>query len=281
MNGMNTAKNHAESAIAFTESVTGLRVTVHDLTHTLWQHLSVDRFRHTHSLCSLVKTGPYGERCIELEVDSVRRDANRFPDGRVHRCHAGLTEVCVPVFDQDRLVLVLFLGPFRLAADARAHWSQPASRTADASATGSLAALSRTELDLALEALRQLGARLRGIIAEQNLDLSAPDLDRTLRIRRFVAANFHRAVTVADLATELGLSPDRARHVVREACGESFRRLLEQTRMSAAAALLLNSRLPVSEVAERCGYTDSAAFGRSFARVHGASPSAWRAGARP
>ncbi len=276
-----SAEKRAETAIALTESITGLRVTVHDLTHTLWHDLPADRFGHTHPLCSLVKTGPHGARCIELEVDGVRRDAARFRNGRVHRCHAGLTEVCVPVFDRDRLIVVLFLGPFRLGADARADWPQPASRAAAAGVAGSLAARSRDELDRALEALRQLGARLKEIIAEQNLDLAISDVDRALRIRRYIGAHYHHPVTVADLAADLGLSPDRARHVVREACGENFRRLLERTRMNAAAALLLNSRLPVSEIAERCGYTNSAAFARGFSRVHGASPRAWWAGARP
>ena len=286
MTGRVLAENYAETAVSLTESVTELRVTVHDLTHTLWRQLPADRFRHTHPICSLVKTGPHGARCIQLEVDLVRRDANRFPHGRVHRCHAGLTEVCVPIFDRDRLIVVLFLGPFRLAGDARADWSQRASRAADAgavdpAAVGRIAARGQLELNFALEALRQLGARLKGIIAEQNLDLAVSDVDRALRIRRFIAAHYHHPVTMADLAAELGLSPDRARHVVREACGENFRRLLEKTRMSAAAALLLNSRLPVSEIAERCGYSNSAAFARGFTRVHGTSPRTWRSGARP
>ena len=281
MTGRILAENYAETAVSLTESVTGLRVTVHDLTHTLWRQLPADRFRHTHPICSLVKTGPHGARCIQLEVDLVRRDANRFPHGRVHRCHAGLTEVCVPIFDRDRLIVVLFLGPFRLAGDARADWSQRASRAAAAGVAGSLAACSRSELDRALEALRQLGARLKELIAEQNLDLAISDVDRALRIRRFIAAYYHHPVTMADLAADLGLSPDRTRHVVREACGENFRRLLERTRMNAAAALLLNSRLPVSEIAERCGYTNSAAFARGFTRVHGTSPRTWRSGARP
>ncbi|WP_438985291.1 helix-turn-helix domain-containing protein, partial [Aequoribacter sp.] len=61
----------------------------------------------------------------------------------------------------------------------------------------------------------------------------------------------------------------------------SFQRLLDQTRSSLACEYLENTRLPVSEIAERCGYSDEANFRKAFSRWQGKSPSLWRASISP
>lgn len=52
---------------------------------------------------------------------------------------------------------------------------------------------------------------------------------------------------------------------------------LRRERLNRAAALLRAARLPLVEVAQRCGYHDQAHFCRSFKRAFGLTPSAYRA----
>lgn len=260
-----SAENSAKMAIAHTESITGLRVTVHDLTHTLWHMLPAVRFRHAHPACQAVKTGPTGERCLAFEIDGFRSRAHTYPDGRIHRCHAGFSEVAYPVFHETQLALVLFLGPF-LSAVRSDSWNS----------RERLPRKTREEAVAALEALRQLGARLRCIIIDLHAELHRHDVSRETRIRRYVLANYEKRLTLDDLAVELSLSHERTRHVVVEECGSSFRVLVEQTRVEAAAALLLNSRLQIDEIAARTGLSSRAALSRLFRRWYGCSPRAWR-----
>lgn len=252
MNGFEAGENAAETAISYTERVTGLRVTVHDLTHSLWRMLPAERFRHAHPACREVKTGPHGEKCLAFEVDTFRRIAPSVREGRIHTCHAGFSEAAYPVFHGGALALVLFLGPFLRA-------------TTDPD-----------EAHEALEALRQLGSRLRCIIMDLPEPLSLQDVSREARIRRFIAARYQDAIQLRDLAEELSLSRDRTRHAVREECGRSFRDLLAETRLAASRALLLNSRLSVEEIALRCGFAGGGAFSRAFSRDCGESPRRWR-----
>ncbi|MER6913527.1 AraC family transcriptional regulator [Streptomyces sp. NPDC000594] len=88
-----------------------------------------------------------------------------------------------------------------------------------------------------------------------------------------------RPWTLAALAAEAGAS--------RTTLAERFARLvgrppltyLTDWRMALAADLLSGSTTTIATVARRVGYADAFGFSSAFKRVHGTSPSAYRAGA--
>ena len=47
-------------------------------------------------------------------------------------------------------------------------------------------------------------------------------------------------------------------------------------RIDRAKDLLLNSRLPIDEIAHNCGFADQSHFTRAFLRAIGDTPGAWR-----
>jgi AraC-like DNA-binding protein len=99
-------------------------------------------------------------------------------------------------------------------------------------------------------------------------------------LRSFVLGNTSRRITAQEAALATGLSKRTLfRRLTEE--GTSFQRLLDQTRSSLACEYLENTRLPVSEIAERCGYSDEANFRKAFSRWQGKSPSLWRASISP
>jgi AraC family transcriptional regulator len=99
-------------------------------------------------------------------------------------------------------------------------------------------------------------------------------------------------------ATELleaHLDGDIALQQVAEACELSvshFARAFKQTfhvppyrwlierRVDRARDLMTNSRLPLADIAIRCGFADQSALNRFFKRIHGVTPSTWRRGQR-
>ncbi len=97
-------------------------------------------------------------------------------------------------------------------------------------------------------------------------------------------------------ATELleaHLDGDIALQQVAEACELSvshFSRAFKQTfrtppyrwlierRVDRARDLMTNSRLPLADIAIRCGFADQSALNRSFKRIYGVTPGIWRRG---
>ncbi len=95
-------------------------------------------------------------------------------------------------------------------------------------------------------------------------------------INRYVRENLHRAVTIGDLAEELGYSVSHLRAVFRDRLGVSLGRYMRESRLSEAAKLLQTSEHNVSEIGERCGFESLFAFSRAFRKAYGLPPRAYR-----
>jgi len=95
-------------------------------------------------------------------------------------------------------------------------------------------------------------------------------------LRSFVLGNVGRRTTADEAAQAVGFSKRTMfRRLADE--GTSFQEVLDKTRASLACEYLENTRLPTSEIADRCGYGDEANFRKAFRRWREVSPSAWRA----
>jgi len=105
--------------------------------------------------------------------------------------------------------------------------------------------------------------------------LSRPDIytqvARTLR-PRIISGK----VSIEEVAASLSLHP---RSLLRKlkAHGTTFRTLLNESRFEVACQLLSGTGLSITEIGLVFGYSDTAAFTRSFERQCGFAPSAWRA----
>jgi AraC-like DNA-binding protein len=102
---------------------------------------------------------------------------------------------------------------------------------------------------------------------------AASSLQRELR--SFILANSGRRSTSGEVAQSIGLSRRTLFRRLHEE-GTSFQKLLNETRASLACEYLGNTRLPVSEIADRCGFGDEANFRKAFHGWCNTTPSQWR-----
>lgn len=87
--------------------------------------------------------------------------------------------------------------------------------------------------------------------------------------------------TVEALAARAFLSPRHFGEVFARRTGQTPALYLRQVRLERARTLLLETRLPVSEIAHRTGWNDAAHFSRSFAAKFGLPPRAFRQKQKP
>ena len=95
-------------------------------------------------------------------------------------------------------------------------------------------------------------------------------------INRYVRANLSRAVTISDIAEELGYSVSHLRAVFRDRLGVSLGKYIRESRLSEAAQLLQSGTLTVSDIGERCGFESLYAFSRAFRKAYGIPPRSYR-----
>ena len=94
---------------------------------------------------------------------------------------------------------------------------------------------------------------------------------------------YGRPLDVEALASAAGLSRAHFIRSFRDAFGETPHRYLQRRRIERAMAMLRNTDKPVTEICLDVGFTSLGSFSRTFTRVVGMSPSAyreaWRTGA--
>ena len=82
---------------------------------------------------------------------------------------------------------------------------------------------------------------------------------------------------VEQIASELNMSVQTFRRRLQSAAGESPKAFIQAIQMEKAAKLLSDKLdMPVSKVANLCGFDEASSFGHTFRRIYGCSPSEYR-----
>jgi AraC-like DNA-binding protein len=116
--------------------------------------------------------------------------------------------------------------------------------------------------------------RLAHAVGRCEAELAAALTPCTRNVQALIAGG--QATTLAAVALQLGVSTRTVMRRLRDE-GSDFGALVERVRRERALSLLVESTLPVAEIALALGYRSASNFARSFRRWHGVPPSAVRA----
>jgi AraC family transcriptional regulator len=96
------------------------------------------------------------------------------------------------------------------------------------------------------------------------------------RAKEIMRARYASQLTIADVAAACRLTPSHFARSFRRSTGVAPHDFLSQLRIDEAKRLMLNTKLPLSDISLICGFGDQSYFTRVFSRRLGASPGAWR-----
>jgi len=113
--------------------------------------------------------------------------------------------------------------------------------------------------------------------AQFSAALALQDDGRFDALHSWMGAHLSGDLSLAVLADQTGMSiRSFSRHYLG-ATGQTPARAVESLRVEAARSLLMDSRLPVKRVAQRCGFGSEETMRRSFLRLLAATPQEYRA----
>jgi|ERR1051326_1783438 len=92
----------------------------------------------------------------------------------------------------------------------------------------------------------------------------------------FIRGNYHRKLTLAEMAATVNLSRFRLSHLFKLDTGTSPERFLAKVRLERAKQLLQTEFLTVKEVMNQVGISDPSYFTRSFKAAYGVTPTECR-----
>jgi AraC-like DNA-binding protein len=119
------------------------------------------------------------------------------------------------------------------------------------------------------------------MLAYERLALQASDpegeRERLLeRVRRRILAQPKGAFKVEALAAEFGMSRSHFSHFFRSRTGLTPARFITEVRLREAVRLLGESRAPLKQIADACGFANVNHFNKVFRRFYQRSPGAYR-----
>ena len=94
--------------------------------------------------------------------------------------------------------------------------------------------------------------------------------------KKFIENHFEKHLSTADIAASVHLSESRLRCLFRIAYGVSPHAYLIETRIVAAKEMLWNTDIPITEIAEKCGFGCQQYLNDTFKRSTGLSPGKYR-----
>jgi len=249
------------------ETISGLHLCIKTFHQAIWQDTLLEdvptRFDlHQTAFCRHVKQ-TRTRKCVQCDLQQIPQIAVQQPRPFVHRCHAGASEVIIPLILRGRLCAIGYLGQFREST------AQPPELP--------LFSEKETEQMIVMGTLLQ---RFFLYEVERNTKIAIGTNNRHLQITRFLRRNLKNDPSLTDLAKELGVSVSRAGHLVKEETGQTFSELKMQLRFDEAKEMLHKSMLTIENIARHVGFNDVRYFYRAFQKETGKSPGQWRAANR-
>jgi AraC-like DNA-binding protein len=117
---------------------------------------------------------------------------------------------------------------------------------------------------------------LNSSVIKRTLDSTHP-LDGILQ---YLQSNLDKHISLTELARQYNVSASHFCRLFKGLTGNTLLKYLNQLRIQQAEKLLRESEMPISEIAERLGFSSLSHFERVFRKMHFSNPSAFRAKAK-
>ena len=248
------------------------------------QGRDINLFQDHPPFCRAINDLPEGhERCVACDAWKVKSyTADR--GFQFYRCHAGICEAVMPLYDKRHPLAYLIFGCFLDDSPIEEQWERsrtllewyPGGPDKLRPAFFQFRQYTQQQLKAYAETLEALSAyiQFKGmILATEQTDLQKLEL--------YLDQHYMDKLSLNSIAQELNIGRTKLCTLAKELSGgHTLSWLLAQRRIRAAQALLIQSGLPVSAIAEQVGISDYNYFSKVFRSVTGTTPSAYRKAAR-
>lgn len=118
---------------------------------------------------------------------------------------------------------------------------------------------------------------LAGISRDLQLPQSShPAFPKLAAVDAHIRSHFSRPISLAELTAIAGFSVAQLERHCKRVFQLTPRQMIHKARLEESSRLLLETDLPITEIALRCGYTDHSAFSRQFRALTSLAPSQYR-----
>lgn len=230
--------------------------------------------------CKAINACPEGhERCVACDAWKVKNyTADR--GFQFYRCHAGICEALMPLYDKQHPLAYLIFGCFLDDTPMEEQWERtrplvewyPGGADRLRGPFFQFRQYTAPQLSAYAKTLEALAAyiQLKGmILATEQTDLQ--------KLEQYLDQHYMEKLSLESISDALHIGRTKLCRLAKELSGgHTLSYLIAQRRMEAAKGLLVQSNLPVYAVAETVGISDYNYFSRVFRSLTGMTPRDFR-----
>lgn len=237
-------------------------------------------FGNATAFCRLIQATPEGHRrCEECDAQAVGK-CSAMCKAYQYRCHAGLKEIVVPIYDQGVPIAYMVFGQLLDNSPQKLQWEETL-KTLDWYG-GDLLELKDAFFQLRQYSQRELKAfteileALTHYVLLEGMIHSTQYTDQQ-KLEMYIDQHYMEKLSLRQISRDLNMGTTKLCAVAKKLSGSgSVTRLISQRRVQAAKRLLIREDIPISSVAEKVGFSDYNYFTKIFKAFEGVTPSAYR-----
>ncbi len=220
------------------------------------------------------KTEKGNSRCIASDGELLRK-CKETKTYQLHVCHAGLTDVAVPIMHQDNIMGYVIFGQIRTSSDFSTVEKYVEELGLDKKAMGERFADIPIFDSGKIESILNIATVLAKHIMLENM--LKPDYDKILDSAvNYIMKNLERPISIKDIAKNANCSKTVLYERFRRALNCTVVEYINAQRITRSAELLKSTNLSVEDISQKVGFSGASYFCKTFKKQFGTSPFKYR-----
>lgn len=241
---------------------------------------NVQLFGKHSRFCRIMNENPEGHRrCEECDYKAMKACMEKR-QAYTYKCHAGLRECVLPVFDSGEIVAFIAYGQVLDNSPRKLQWEETLSTLGwyDGDigelkeAYSELLQFSPAKRQAFAEVLEAITSyiQLEGIIRSANFS------DQQ-RLEMYIDEHYMEKLSLKNISEALGIGTTKLCSLAKKLSPDgSITKQISIRRVEAAKTLLLKENLSIAEIAEKVGFSDYNYFTKIFKKIMDCTPSEYR-----
>lgn len=207
--------------------------------------------------------------CSDVSLLEKCRESRRAES---HICHAGILDAAIPIIKANKIIGYVIIGRTRVSEfdESKINWLKADNRR-----------MKKLYYDITeynekqIQSMLRLAAMIVSFILTNDIITAEAD-EFSAKADEFIEKNINSRLTVKSLCREFNVSKNALYEKFRSAFGSTVNDYIISKRLEKGKTLLLNTDMPISRIAEECGFGSYTYFSKLFKCENGLSPISYR-----
>ena len=260
-------KEQLNSILNDFHNLTGLNIQIRDINYkTIGQNED-----YNPEFCNIIQSNNLGHKRCHCSDETILNKCAQTESIQIHTCHAGLTDMAVPVVYNNNVIAYIILGQIKNNID----FETVLNNTKDLNCDKHLLEESYNrliELDInRINSVANIAVMLVEHILLNNLlkPISDTHIQKSIE---YISENINKPITVKDICNSVNISKSVLYKSFQKHLNVSPNQYINQKKIDKAKELISTTEMTIKEIADFLGFSNTTYFYKLFKKVTGITP---------